>query len=89
MNKVFTAFLDVRSFDDFEDLVRDLGERWDDDIILHLRMDWEDFGREYFEMCEMRIPETIENFIDFEAYGRYIGSDYAEEYENGIIEIFR
>ena len=27
--------------------------------------------------------------IDFEAYGQYIGSDYAEEFSNGIIEIFR
>ncbi len=87
--KTFDAFLEVRGFSEFEELVRDHGSRWDDDIILHPGMDWEDFGREYFDMCGYKIPDSIEDFIDFEAYGRYIGSDYAEEYSNGIIEIIR
>ncbi len=87
--KTFCAFLDVRSFDDFEEFVRDHGDRWDDDTILHPGMDWEDFGREYFEMCGYKIPDGIEDFIDFESYGKYIGSDYAEEYSDGIIEIIR
>ena len=28
-----------------------------------------------------------ENFIDFEGYGKYMGDCYAQECENGIIEI--
>ena len=40
-----------------------------------------------YEEYGYKIPESIENFIDFEAYGQYMGSDYAEETDNGIIEI--
>jgi len=36
-------------------------------------------------MC-YKLPDSLEDFIDFEAYGKYIGYE-AEEYSNGIIEI--
>ena len=42
-----------------------------------------------FDCCGYKIPEQLENFIDFEAYGKYIGDCYAEEVSNGIIEIVR
>ena len=34
------------------------------------------------------VPEPLEDFIDFEAYGKYIG-EYVEEYSGGLIEILR
>ena len=84
---VMEAFLEVRNWDDFEDLVSQRGYRWDEDIYLYRNFSWEEYGREMFECCGYTIPEPLEDFIDFEAYGRYIGSEYAEEYSKGIIEI--
>ena len=81
------AFLEVRSWDDFEDLVAQDGNGWDSDIYLYKNFSWEDYGREMFECCGYVVPKPLEDFIDFEAYGKYIGSDYADEYSNGIIEI--
>ena len=34
-----------------------------------------------------KIPECLEDFIDFEAYGKYCG-EYVKEYSDGLIEIF-
>ena len=82
------AYLEVRSFEDFESLVNSKGSRWDDDIHLYKGYDWADYGRMMFEEYCYQIPEVLENFIDFEAYGRYMGDCYAQECENGIIEIY-
>lgn len=85
--EVMCAYLDIRTFSDFEELVNCHGARWDDDIHLYKGYDWSDYGRMMFEQCCYNIPEVLENFIDFEGYGRYMGDYYAEEYEEGIIEI--
>ena len=85
--ELMQAYLDVRNFDDFEELVNNKGSRWDDDIHIYKGYDWEDYGRMiYGEMC-YQVPEVLENFIDFEAYGKYMGDCYCEEYSDGIIEI--
>ena len=81
------AYLEVRSFDDFEQLVKSKGNRWDDDIHYYKGYDWSDYGKEMYDCCGFQIPQEIENFIDFEAYGQYMGSGYAEEIDNGILEI--
>ena len=82
------AYLDVRDFSDFEELVNNKGSHWDDDIHIYKGYDWKDYGRMMFEEYCYQIPEVLENFIDFEAYGKYIGDCYAQECENGIIEIY-
>ena len=87
--ELMNAYLEVRNFDDFEQLVKDNGSRWDDDIHYYKGYDWSDYGKEMFDCCGYKIPEQIENFIDFEAYGKYIGDYYAEETSDGIIEIVR
>ena len=86
--EIMCAYLEVRTFDDFETLVNDRGCDWDEDIHLYKGYDWEDYGKMMFEESCYNIPEVIENFIDFEAYGKYIGDCYAEEYSDGIIEIY-
>lgn len=86
---IMCAYLEVRNFDDFKELVNDNGNRWDDDIHYYKGYDWSDYGREMFECCGYKVPEPLENFIDFEAYGKYIGDYYAEEVSDGIIEIVR
>ena len=85
--EVMNAYLESRTFKDFEELVDKYGDRWNDDIHYYKGFDWEDYGREMFECCGYKIPEPLENFIDFEGYGKYMGDCYAQECENGIIEI--
>ena len=89
-NDVFEAYLEVRSFSDWEELVSNYGYRWDDDIILYPKMDFEDLAYHMIhEVCCYEIPSYIENYIDYEAYGRDLRFDGFEEYSDGIIEIRR
>ena len=85
--EVMQAYIEVRCFEEWKDLVNSRGNHWDDDITIWKGYDWADYGKEYFENCCYNIPESLIDFIDFEAYGKYIGDYNAEEYENGIIEI--
>ena len=84
---VMEAFLEVRCFSEFEERVRTNGERWDDDINIYKNYDWYDFGREMVDICGYEIPSSLEDFIDYEAYGKYCG-EYVHEYSNGLIEIY-
>ena len=88
---VLMAFLEVRNFDDFEDRVSSHGTHWDDDIHIYSDYDWEDYGQEMFDCCgyAREIPEHLQDFFDFESYGRYLGSDCVEEYSGGLIEIYQ
>lgn len=85
---IMLAYLEIRSFTEFENAVKQHGENWDEDIYLYKGYDWDDFGREVFNNQCYQIEEHLLDFFDFEAYGRYMG-DYAEEYSDGIIEISR
>lgn len=80
------AFIEVRSYDEFEKNVKKHGDKWDDEIYLYKGYSWEDYGREIFSCCCYQMDEHLQDFFDFEAYGKYMG-DYAEEYSDGIIEI--
>jgi len=84
---VMEAFLEIRDFNEFEERVRSRGERWDDNINIYKNYDWYDFGREMVDICGYKIPESLEDFIDYEAYGKYCG-EYVHEYSNGLIEIY-
>ena len=83
------AFLEVRGFDEFTELVKSRYSHWDEDIHIYKSFDWADYGREMFECCEQKIDDRLLDFFDFEGYGRYMGSDACEEYSDGIIEILR
>ncbi len=63
------------------------GTNWDDDIYLYKGYDWEEYGKEMFSSCGYELDERLEDFFDYEAYGKYIGDCNAEEYSEGIIEI--
>ncbi len=86
--EIFSAYLEVRSYDDFASLVRDKGSNWDNNIILYQGCSWDDYGREIFESYGYKIDSNIDNFFDFEGYGKYMGEDTVEEYSDGLIEIF-
>lgn len=86
---VLMAFLEIRSLNEFRDLVERYGSSWDDDIILYRNYDWEDFGREMFENMGYQIPEDLLNYFDFKAYGESFQYDDIHEYSDGLIEILR
>ena len=87
---VLMAFLEVRCYDDFEELVSSHGSRWNDDINLYKGYDWDDYGREMFSCSgyDREIPEHLQDFFDFEAYGKYLGDYNVQEYSEGLIEIY-
>ena len=83
------AFLEVRGFLEFEDLVNRYGVNWDDDIYIYKNFDWDDYGREMFNNCGYQIPDELLDYFDFEAYGESFKYDGIEEYSEGLIEIRR
>ena len=85
--KVFCAFLEVRSYDDFEEKVNARGDRWDDEINLWSGYSWEDYGREMLNCCGYNIPSELEDYIDYERYGESFKYDGIEEYSEGLIKI--
>ncbi len=84
--EVFSAFLEVLSFSDFESLVKDRGERWDWNVVLWKNRDWYDLGYEFLHECN-DIPDYLDNYIDYERYGSELSYDGFHEYSEGIIEI--
>lgn len=84
--EVFTAYLEVRSFKDFESLVDSYGDNWDMDIILWKNYSWYDLAYHYLNEC-YEIPNYLENYIDYDAYARDLQYDNFYEYSEGIIEI--
>ena len=84
---VLSAFLEVRTFDEFAERVERLGENWNDEVYLYEGYDWEEYGRELYENGDRHIDDDLIDYFDFEAYGRANGLNCAQEYSNGIIEI--
>ena len=88
--EIFEAYVEVRSFRCWEELVEKYGSSWDDDINLYKNMDFKDLAYHMIhEVCCYEIPEWLENYVDYEAYGRDLSFDGYEEYSGGIIEIRR
>ena len=86
---VMTAYLEVNGYNDFKALVDNYGSRWNDDINIYKGFDWEDYGREMFELMGYQIPESILDYFDFNAYGESFQYDDIHEYSEGLIEILR
>lgn len=87
---IFEAYCEVRSWDDFKRLVEQHGSRWSDDIYIWADYDWDDLGREIFEMNypELMNYDVIDNYFDFTEYGESLQYDgNFERFSGGIIEI--
>ena len=89
---VLLAFLEVRTWADFVQLVEDYGESWADDVIYHKGASIEDVARDYFferYSREVRdVLESLEWFIDFEGWARcYL--DNCETVSDGVLEFLR
>ena len=87
--EIMQAYLEVRGFNEFEELVSSRGSGWDDDINVYRNYDWEDYGREMFDFMGYEIPESILDYFDFKAYGESFQYDDIYEYSGGLIEILR
>lgn len=86
--KELCAFLEVKNYDDFEELVKNRGENWDDNVNFWSGFTWEDYGKEMLDCYGYNIPEHLLDFFDLERYGRYCGDCNVYECENGLIEIY-
>ena len=85
--EIMQAYLEVRGFNEFEELVSSRGSGWDNDINVYRNYDWEDYGREMFDLMGYEIPESILDYFDFKAYGESFQYDDIYEYSGGLIEI--
>ena len=82
------AFIEARSYKDFEARVKDQGECWDDDVHIYKGYDWADYGREQFDNSGLSIPDSLIDYFDFESYGESFSYDgLVEKYSGGLIEI--
>ena len=85
---VFEAYVEVQNYDCWKDRVEKYGNKWDDDVILYPEMDFTDLAYHMIhEVCCYEIPSYLENYIDYEKFGRDLSFDGFYEYSNGIIEI--
>ena len=83
--ELMSAFLEVRTWEDFENRVKDYSD-WTDDIYLYKDQDWYDLGYNLMHDC-YQIPEYLESYIDYKRYGEDLQNSGFEEYSEGIIEI--
>jgi hypothetical protein len=86
---IMMAYLEVMSYNDFKRLVDNYGHRWCDDINIYKGFDWEDYGREMFDLMGYEISESILDYFDFKSYGESFQYDNIHEYSEGLIEILR
>ena len=84
--KIMSAFLEVRTWEDFKNRVNNCGSNWCDDIYLYKDTDWYDLGYNFMHEC-YQIPDYLDNYIDYERYANELKYDGFEEYSQGIIEI--
>ncbi len=81
------AYIEVQSFEMWQDLVLKHGDVWDDDIYIYPKYDWYDYGKELFYSHGIHLPKFLEMFYDFEALGEHFKHYDVQEYSNGLIEI--
>ena len=63
-----------------------MDNNWDDDIYLYPNCTWEDFGIERFTDCGYELPDNLECFFDFKAFGESFKDCGVLEYSGGLIE---
>lgn len=80
------AYIEVCSFNDWENLVKKYDSDWDDDIYLYPNYTWEEFGIERFADCGYELPDNLECYFDYEAFGQSFEHSGILEYSGGLIE---
>lgn len=82
------AYCEIENYDDFEGLVDRKEYFWDEDIYLYPDFDWYKLGYHFLHEVDcVEIPDFLENYIDYERYGKELEYSGFHEYSDGIIEI--
>lgn len=84
--KIMSNYLEVMDWRDWRRLVETLGTHWDNDIILYEGCDWYDLGHEFLHDC-YQIPEYLEDYIEYERWGKQLEYEGFYEVSDGILEI--
>lgn len=87
--ELMEAFCEAQSFDEWERLVDEYEERWDDDIIFYRNMTLLDVAYQIIEDCYdlEKMLGSLSSYFDYEAFARDLRYDGYTETENGVIEI--
>ena len=86
--RVMEAYIEIEGYRAFEQRVRDYGDDWDGDIYLYPDTDWYDLGYQIIhESLADKIPDFLDNYIDYARYGEELRYEGYHEYSGGIIEI--
>lgn len=81
------AYIEVQSFEIWQELVLKNGNAWDNDIYLYPKYDWYDYGKMMFSYSGLELPKFLEMFFDFEGLGEHFKHYDVQEHSNGLIQI--
>lgn len=87
LTTVAQAYIEVFGFASFVDLVNNLGSHWDYHMHYYECWDWEDYGRQLYELRHEHIDEDTERFFDFAAYA-LDNSENIHRVNGGLLEVF-
>lgn len=79
------AFCEAFGWAEFESLVEQFGDCWEDDVTFYNGYDWEALGRELFDEYGYILPYDLKKYFDFEAFGESFSYEGYVEVTNGII----
>lgn len=84
--ELMQAYLEVRSFGEWKNLVEDLEENWDSEIYLHTNQSMIDVAYNIVEEC-YNLEGPLANYFDYEAFTRDLSYDGYTETTYGVLEI--
>ena len=83
--KEMMAYCEAESWDEFQDLVKEKGEEWTNDIIFYEDADGADYAREQImEWLPKEYFNSLDSYLD---YDKYFNEGDAHETSYGVIEI--
>ena len=86
--ELMQAYLEVRSFKDWQDRVEELEEDWDDDIYLHSQQSMEDVAYNIVQDCNGdKLSEPLASYFDYTRFADDLGFEGFTETSYGVIEI--
>ncbi len=87
--ELMEAYCEVRSFDEWSDLVNDYEDNWDRDIVFYRNKTMLDVAYEIIDECydlEKQLG-NLSSYFDYAAFARDLSYDGYTETEHGVIEI--
>lgn len=87
--ELMEAYCEVRSFDEWSNLVHDYEDDWDRDIVFYRNMTMLDVAYEIIDECYDldKMLGNLSSYFDYSAFARDLSYDGYTETENGVIEI--